>query len=513
MFARIQAIKELKVFFRIILALGIFFAPLFACQNRLFNLALQDYSIKINEVLNEFSNECHFSVVWDESEVESRLNQNLSMVNFKDKNLDFVFDLLFDAANLHYWFDKDVLKLKVNETKTFKINYLSTNRQGISNTSVSINNEERQNYYAAQSQEENSSKSGINIKSEDGFNLWETIETEILALINAKAEEERVIINRGAGLVSVKGDRKALQKVESYIQNLHERLQQQVLIDVHILSVAHKNTQTMGINWESLYDLQNLVIPPFGESASLGGNGEVGNTSGINLVGGEGRRSLHYGLNIFSQGVSLTRIVEFLKTYGEVQSISNPKVLTLNNQPAMISVGDILRYKKSNIYQNTNAQTTLTNTDNEYPSIFAGVLLDITPLVFGEEIMLKINPSITKTKDNKSEIPSNAFDTPPNLTTNQLSSIVKVKNNQKIILGGLISQNTIHQQSKVPLLGDIPLLKLLFSYSQNVQNTEEIIFIIEPKIIADNPLSLESLGYRLIDEEKVNGQNEVISKE
>lgn len=62
----------------------------------------------------------------------------------------------------------------------------------------------------------------------------------------------------------------------------------------------------------------------------------------------------------------------------------------------------------------------------------------------------------------------NTFDTPPNLTTNQLSSIVKVKNNQKIVLGGLISQSTIQQQNKVPILGDIPLLKLLFSYSQEV---------------------------------------------
>lgn len=490
-------------FFKLSLMILFFFTPLFACQNRLFNLSLQDYPIRVGEILNEFSRECHFSVVWDEAEIESRLNQNLSMVNFKDKDLDFIFELLLNAANLHYSFDKDILRLKINETKTFKINYLSTNRQGISNTSVSINNEERQNTYSTQTQEDNLSKSGINIKSEDGFNFWETIETEILTIIGAKAEEGRVIINRGAGLISVKGDKKAIQKVESYIQNLHERLQQQVLIDVHILSVSHKNTETLGINWESLYDLQNLVIPPFTENASLGGKGEMGNVSGLNLIGGEGGRSLHYGLNIFSQGVSLTRIVEFLKTYGEVQSISNPKVLTLNNQPAMISVGDILRYKKSNIYQNTNAQTTLTNTDNEYPSIFAGVLLDITPLVFGEEIMLKINPSITKTKDNKSEIPSNAFDTPPNLTTNQLSSIVKVKNNQKIILGGLISQNTLHQQNKIPLLGDIPLLKFLFSYTQEVQNTEEIIFIIEPKIITDNELTLESLGYRLIDEERV----------
>ena len=195
-----------------------------------------------------------------------------------------------------------------------------------------------------------------------------------------------MIINKGAGLISVKGDKKSLQKVESYVKTLHKRLQKQVLIDVQILSVRHSNGQTMGINWDSLYNLQNLTIPSFSEGATLDGNG--GNASGLSLIGGSNGRRLQYGLNIFSAGLSLNRIVEFLESYGEVRSISNPKVLTLNNQPAMISVGDILRYKKSNIYQNTNAQTTLTNTNNEYPSIFAGVLLDITPLVFEDFIML-----------------------------------------------------------------------------------------------------------------------------
>ena len=179
-------------------------------------------------------------------------------------------------------------------------------------------------------------------------------------------------------------------------------------------------------------------------------------------------------------------------------------MLSLNNQPAMISVGDILRYQKSSIYQNTNAQTTLTNTDNEYPSIFAGVLLDITPVIFGDEIMLKINPSITKTKENRTEIPATAFESPPNLTTNQLSSIVSVKNNQKIVLGGLISKNISSIENKIPVLGSIPLIKPLFSYSQDIERTEEIVFIIEPKIISQEiqeNLSLKSLGYQLMQGE------------
>ena len=489
----------MKIFISLIVSL-IFSLPMFACKDRVFSLTLQDYPVTINEVLNEFSHTCLFSVIWDEEEVEEHLNQELSMVNFKNKDLNFIFDLLFSAANLHYDFQDDVLRLRINDVKTFKINYLSTSRQGTSSTFVSINNEEGSRDFSLQDNKDSGSKSGIHITSEDGFSFWDTIQEEVLALIGAKEEENRVIINKGAGLISVKGDKKSLQKVESYIQDLHTRLQKQVLIDVHILSIRHNNAKTMGINWEGLYDLQNVIIPSAQENANFGGNGSVGNTSGLSLVGGSDGRILQYGLNIFSAGLTLTRIVEFLKQYGEVRSISNPKVLTLNNQPAMISVGDILRYKKSNVYQNTNAQTTLTNTDNEYPSIFAGVLLDITPLVFDDAIMLKVNPSIKRTKDEQTKIAASAFETPPNLTTNQLSSIVKVKNNQKVILGGLILQNELQQTSKIPLLGEIPLLKPLFSYEQNIKNTEEIVFVVEPKIVEEKQLSLQSLGYQYLKE-------------
>ena len=482
----------------LVVFLCVFGGELFACKNRVFDLSMQEYAISVQEILSEFSSLCHFSVVWNEAEVESRLNQKLSMVNIKDKDLDFILELLFSAANLHYEFSGDILRLSIQKTKTFKINYLSTNRQGISNTAVSINNEESQ---SATNTNDKVSQSGILIKSEDGFNFWEHIEEEILALLGENKDNKRVIINKGAGLISVKGDKQSLAKVESYIKELHKRLQKQVLIDVQILSVRHSDTKTMGINWDSLYNLQNLTIPPFTEGATLGGNGEIGNTSGLNLIGGSNGSSVQYGLNIFSAGLSLNRVIEFLKSYGEVRSISNPKVLTLNNQPAMISVGDILRYKKSSIYQNTNAQTTLTNTNNEYPSIFAGVLLDITPLIFEDSIMLKVNPSITKTKDLQTKIAPNAFDTPPNLTTNQLSSIVKVKNNQKVILGGLIAQNTAKENNKIPLLGDIPLIKPLFSYTQDSISTEEIVFIITPRIVEEEELSLAKLGYTLIGDE------------
>ena len=468
----------------------------FACENRSFSLSLLDENVKLRDILYEFSKECSFSVIYDESAVNERLNTNLSMINFSKKNLDYVFDLLFTSANLHYSYKNNVLKLSIEETKTFKINYLSTTRRGSSSTSVAINQQDEASF-DDKKKIQGVSKSGVDITSIDEFNFWETIHLEISSLLKLPKENEAVIINKGAGLITIRGDKKSLKAVESYIKELHNRLQKQVLIDVHILSIKHSDSKTIGINWNALYNLQNVTLP----AQNLENVGENA-LNALSFTRNNGKRDFSYGVNIFSQGVSLTRIVEFLKNYGEVSSVSNPKVLTLNNQPALISVGDILRYKKSSVYQNTNSQTTLTNTDDEYPSVFAGVLLDITPLVFEDEIMLKINPSITKTRENMMNLPSNAFETPPNLTTNQLSSIVKVRDKEKVILGGLISKNTTHEKNKIPLLGDIPLLKYAFSYSQDLQSVEEIVFIIEPKIIKEEEISLEGLGYRLIGSEK-----------
>ena len=190
-----------------------------------------------------------------------------------------------------------------------------------------------------------------------------------------------------------------------------------------------------------------------------------------------------YGINIFSQDLSLGEIIQFLGTYGSVSSISNPKILTLNNQPALISVGNIIRYTQNLVYQTANTSSTLQNTRQQYPSVFSGVLLDITPSIEGDEIILRINPSITSTKDSKIENQSNALKSPPNLSTNQLSSIVKIKNNQRVILGGLISKQNLTQEKRLPILGYIPVLRYLFSYRKQREQTQEMVIIITPKII------------------------------
>ena len=110
-------------------------------------------------------------------------------------------------------------------------------------------------------------------------------------------------------------------------------------------------------------------------------------------------------------------------------------------------------------------------------------MLDVTPSVKNDKIILKINPSITKTKDISIENQTTALESPPNLSTKQLSSLVQVKDGEKIVLGGLIDKTEGQILRKLPILGDIPLIKYLFSYKKNIKETQEMVMIISPHIV------------------------------
>ena len=94
--------------------------------------------------------------------------------------------------------------------------------------------------------------------------------------------------------------------------------------------------------------------------------------------------------------------------------------------------------------------------------------------------------------DNK----ATALTEPPNLSASQLSSLVRAKDGDKIIIGGLINKSATNTKNRVPLLGYIPIVKYLFSYDSMVEETSEMVIVITPHIVKrnDNP-SLQDLGY------------------
>lgn len=488
------------------------FLPYIAYASKLCNEKKFTFSIQtgtpFGEVLEEIASECSFGIVYADEQTLHVLNAQIPALRLKALYFEDILQAVADGADVSYEIKDNYIKFHRLITQTFNIDYVATSRAGSSNTDVifsqdSQNNISQNQFYSQYFSNDNAKNplfsneqnkintTGTKIYSFDELNFWGELQNELYAIAyregdsyqpsNANKDKKSITINKGAGLVVVTATPSQLKRVSNYIDLLNQKIQTQVFIDVNIFTISHNNINTAGINWAEIYNLG--IVPRTGAQELLSLR-----DSGVN-----------YGVNIFSQDLSIAKIVEFLHSYGKVSSVSNPKILTLNNQPAIISVGNVLRYTQNLVYQNSTNTAVVQNTREQFPTVFSGILLDITPSIAKDSVILKINPSITSAKDSAIENEPNALKSPPNLSTNQISSVVKLQNNQKVILGGLIHKTHSTIEKKIPILGYIPILEYLFSYKKQLESTQEIVIIITPKIITSSvlatPLNLKDFNY------------------
>ena len=303
-------------------------------------------------------------------------------------------------------------------------------------------------------------------------------------------------------MVTVTGTAKQLKRVEKYIQTLTRQIKQQVLIDVRILSVSFDDSTTTGVDWSQLYGLQDFTVNSLISARNNIGSATYDLEQGITEFAFSGDDNPKSGQAIVMTGnTKVSDLVKFLGTQGNVKSISSPRVMTLNNQPALISVGKELFYKITSATTAGGTGGAVAAQGEQIDSVFAGILLDITPEIDANGmITLKINPSISDTVSAvKSDGATRTI--PPDLIRRQIASVIKVKDGQHAILGGLISSKKGTKINKVPLLGDLPLLEYAFKNEQKINTVEELVLIITPHIVKnEKSVSLKDLGYQKLNE-------------
>ncbi|WP_245945542.1 pilus (MSHA type) biogenesis protein MshL [Helicobacter didelphidarum] len=482
------------------------------CLNRKFNLKKEE-NINALTILNALAKDCDFSIQYQKQSSLKRDSKeifgDINMLNIHQKELDFILNLLL--YDIFYEVKPHRLILKDHGMQIFEINYISSTRMAQSNTDVLFSQEQHNQSMGygiggysgsyslgfgglmsnngANSMHNNSlsnhnlshyldnlsvknqlrnqmnyannqfGKSGTKIYSVDEINFWADIESKLNILLDSK-HGDRFMIDKGAGLISVWTTKNKMEEIAHFLQNLERKINLQVAIDVEILSLTHFNSNNVGIDWQEIFSILNPTQSKF--------NVMFGGSSSFTLS---------------NSSMDLRSIFNLLKTYGDLRSLSNPKIMALNNQPAIISVGSVLRYSQNLVFQSNNTNNTIQNTSTQYPSVFAGILLDITPSISQDEVILRINPSITKTKDPELENMAQALTSPPNLSTNQLSSIVRLKNGQRVIIGGLLSNITQNTTQAIPGIGEVKGLKNIFGKTSKIQRNEELIIIITPHII------------------------------
>ncbi len=483
------------------------------CENKLFTLNIESkpgHTISIQDVLSDLASSCQISILYADKGTKEKLQKDLDTLYINDFTLDELFQLLLNEHNLFYEYDANLARLKVSHLKTmsFNIDYINvTQMRTYSARDVTVGASNNQNEDMMQfsgqqnsgmSQESgsqelieysslNSIQKGENsdftsTKTIADFTFWDELKYQIDGMLQRDGDTNEVrsmsMINRDAGLITVSGSFKQLNRVEKYIEELQKRMHKQVLLEVRILEVTFNEGQQVGIDWSKF----NL---------SLNGQAGASISRGTQGTGSS---------DIYSAGFdfSMEGLIDFLKTQGEVEILSSPKVMTLNNQPALINVGDQINYQyQTGQLDAVGIGTPSASTTYSLGSVFVGLSLTIIPEVTENgHIILRINPvdsriineddETTEDVDAALAAGSDIRSIPPDMKVKQLTSIVKVKDGSKVLVGGLVQKDQFVVDNKVPIIGDIPYLGRLFHSTTTKKTKKEFFVVVVPTIIKEN---------------------------
>ena len=250
---------------------------------------------------------------------------------------------------------------------------------------------------------------------------------------------------------------------------------QQVLIDAKIIEITLTDEYRLGIDWEAVItEFQDTLKNPISVQSSFAFADAGLFTTGAELLVG----------NFGSGGDAL--LIQALKTIGDANTLSNPRITVLNNEEAKILIGTSEPYAVTTTTQSGDVATTGT----EVAFVDVGVKLHVTPTINRNKfITMKIKPEVSSTGtpytygENSTQV--------PRVSTTQAETSVMIKDGHTIIIAGLISDDRSDATNEVPFLGSIPLIGLMFKNSLKSVQKKELAIFLTPHIISGESDYLE----------------------
>ena len=381
------------------------------------------------------------------------------------------------------------------EARVFHINYPNLRREGVAQTRISSGDAMRDVSNLVDAQSGPTPGSVVNTVGATDF--WLEIEGALQSLLG-DAEGRSVVLSPHSNLVVVRGLPSELREVDSYLEEVQGSMIRQVIMEAKVLEVQLADEFQAGINWAALAEPGSDEIL-FGQT---GGGTLLGETGTSDIAGQDGDldpsnpsppsgtlTSAFGGMfSIAASAGDFTAFIELLETQGDVQVLSSPRVSTVNNQKAVIKVGNeeffVTDVSTTTV---TGAGATTSTPDITLTPFFSGIALDVTPQISrDDEVILHIRPAVTEVVDRRKEIVVAGTDQSLPLafsTVRETDSIVRAKSGQIVVIGGLMQDSVRNQVAKTPLLGDIPGVGRLFRHNRQVASKTELIILLRPVVV------------------------------
>jgi MSHA biogenesis protein MshL len=413
----------------------------------------------LNELLLLLVRDTHLSVVAD-PDVTGSFQGELKQVTLRQ-----ALEMLLQPHGLDYSVQGTLIRVfkRRTETRIFDLNYVVTRRTGSRSlgASSSVSPEPVAN-----------SGSNAQVTSSDAGDVFTDLAAGIQTLLSPDGKSN---IDRKAALLQVTDYADRLEKIGLYLEAVQNRATRQVSIQAKVIEVELSDEFAAGINW-------TLLLHRAGNAVSL--------TQKVVPTGAAGTFTAALNIKDFSA------LLSAFATQGRVNVVATPQVNAMNNEPAIMRVGtqDVFFRTTSQVDAVTGRilQTTV-----EPQAITEGVTLSVTPQISGDGMInLSITPSLT---ERTGQAVSRFGDTVPILSVREADTLVRVHENETIVIAGLISERTSSDRSRVPVIGDLPGIGALFRRDVRAKRKVDLVILLTPTIMtpARVPLAAEQAEKRL----------------
>jgi len=356
----------------------------------------------------------------------------------------------------------------------------------------------------------------IKIKSRDELAV-EPVDTRVFIVDFAKASEIRnsidPLVDKAAGgkiQVDTRSNALVITERPSRMNDIQEIIEtldrptEQVMIESKFIEISGREGESIGIDWQSLEGWGvNAEAPTRLYTRNKGYTTETTPPQRTTVTSPDGTPLFiesdplvyeepinaieRFDTAVFSTD-SFRAVLSALEKNTDIELISNPTVVTMNNSAARINIGEEYPIPS---YTYNDERGTFEVSDFEWKNI--GINLQVTPQINSAGfINLNIQPEISS-RSGEVEFGGASGAVIPIITTRKTTSTVTIKSGYTLAIGGLIEQRSENQDSKVPVLGEIPFLGRLFSHKGNSIDRRNLVVFITAKILSASGATYEDV--------------------
>ncbi|MFH1982183.1 MAG: hypothetical protein ABIL58_10070 [Pseudomonadota bacterium] len=292
--------------------------------------------------------------------------------------------------------------------------------------------------------------------------VWSSLQSDLEGL---KSEAGILRINRNAGVIYMADTPRKLTTMVQYLDSMTESLHRQVFLEAKIMEVRLSDTYKYGIDWTAFNATFKSAADPDLLKIELNSGGSIAKASQS----------------------SLSLILDFLRTQGDVTVLSNPHISVMNGRSAVMTVGYQFPYGDVDGVDR-DPETGVVTFGTSIKRTVLGLQMGLTPQISRDgNVTLNIVPTITRIQSEQDvQLPTSTDTTQtisnPIIDLQELATTVRVREGESVVLAGLISQLKSIDQKGLPWLGTIPGLKYFFNNVEDQSETRELVIFITPYI-------------------------------